>query len=140
MNEVLFSRRGGGYTSRISTSALAGRASWPFAKLVLRQNDLTFTLMRRATTLVYEDIKEVGLSKSGYVVVTAKDPNQSFAYTWLGLPTIIEILRQHNVSVEDNVPGRRMLTARLAIAGQLVFFACFVVLAAIVLLTGHVRR
>jgi len=134
-NDTIYSKRGGGYTSAINMSAMSGRATWPLAKLVLRQNDLTFTVLSNKIDLPFSEIKSVGVTKSGYVVVIANDPQKSFGFTWFGLSKILDYLRSANVPMDDTV-ATNLTAAKVSLAAQGVFIVVFLALFLSVFLGG----
>ena len=133
-NQTLYSKRGGGYTTAINTKAMAGRATWPFAKLVLRQNDISFDLFSNHINLSYKDIKSVGVTKSGYVTVVANDLQNSFAFTWLGQSKIIKIFQNSGVTLDPDVPSN-LPTAKLSTLAQLSFVVIFAVVVIVIIVS-----
>jgi hypothetical protein len=118
MKGILYNRRGGGRVADVGMTVMnSSAATWPLCRLVLGEDDVVFTFVRKQIALHYEDIAQVTISRSGFVKFEAKDVSRSFAFTGIGITSIIGILQSKGVSI-DPAELRKVNVARISVALQ----------------------
>lgn len=134
-NQVVYSARGGGYSQQLATSSsmngisFNGKATWPLAKLVLRQHDLRFSLNallfgRIVCAMPYSEIQQVSISRSGYVQVLAYDPAKNFGFTWIGLAKILQQFKEAGVAIHPDA-YKNLSSAQSSVTLQILFACVF---------------
>jgi hypothetical protein len=122
---ILYSQRGGYRVSNVDMSVSSSGGTWPLASLTLTDESIIFTWPRNRMEIGYSDIEHIEVTNSGFIKFINADNSKSFAFTSVGLPKIIELLKEKQVDVTE-AQLQKVKTANFVVWLQVIFGLVFV--------------
>lgn len=77
-------------------------ATWPLVSLVINEKSCTINIVNNSHTVLYSDLKNISVSKSGYIKFNTIRPSDNIAFGNLHLKRIVKILHNNGVRLDSS--------------------------------------